>query len=247
MKKPLQYTIIGLIWLVIWQALSVFIGYEILLPGPWQVLKTLGVLTRDPLFWQSVISSMMRIILGFLLGLVLGCFLAVLTTVSSWCKAFFTPLMGVIKATPVASFIILALVWLATGHISVFTAFLIVLPVVWSNVFTGIAETDEKLLEMAHAFQVTRKNLFFKLYLPSVQPFFVAAITASMGMAWKAGIAAEVICNPPNSIGGALYDAKIYLDTPELFAWTGVVILLSVILEKILISFISSHKGGAGL
>ena len=46
-------------------------------------------------------------------------------------------------------------------------------------------------------------------------------------------IAAEIIGIPKGSIGENLYNAKIYLETPDLFAWTFVIIAVSVLFEKI--------------
>ena len=78
----------------------------------------------------------------------------------------------------------------------------------------------------------------FRLYIPSLAPYFLAACKSSLGMAWKAGIAAEVLAVPKNAIGTELYYAKTYLETPTMFAWTLVIILLSIIFEKLFVWFI---------
>ena len=72
------------------------------------------------------------------------------------------------------------------------------------------------------------------MYLPHCLPYFSAGALTSLGLAWKAGIAAEVLCTPNHSIGKQVYDAKVYMETAEVFAWTLVVILLSLALEKLL-------------
>lgn len=159
--------------------------------------------------------------------------LAVLTVRYRPVRQLFAPLLGAIKATPVASFTLLALVWLKTGLVPAFMAFLMVLPIVWSNVEQGMRQTDVRLLEMARVYGFSCRSKTLKLvYVPSVAPYFLSAFTTAMGMAWKAGVAAEVISQPNNSLGRMLYQAKIYLETPELLAWTVVVVALSVALEK---------------
>ena len=137
-----------------------------------------------------------------------------------------------IKSTPVASFIILALVWLTGQWVPVFISFLMVLPVVYSNVFQGLREVDPKLLEMAKVYGMNRQKRVMKIYIPSVLPYMMAACRTALGLSWKAGVAAEVIGVTKNSIGRQLYYSKIYLETADLFAWTAVVIIMSIALEK---------------
>ena len=232
MKKWAGKLAVFLVWMIIWEMIYLAVGQEILVVSPLGVAARLFHLIGQQSFWQSVGLSMLRILAGFALGMAVGALLAVLTSFSKMANAFLRPVLGIVKATPVASFIILALVWIATGGVPIFISFLMVLPVVWGNVSEGIERTDRGLLEMARVFRLSRGKRAARIYLPSVMPYFLAAARTAMGLAWKAGIAAEVLCRPELSIGRALYNAKIYLETPDLFAWTTVVILLSILLEK---------------
>lgn len=233
MKKLLRGILVTAFWLLVWQGGAMLVGKAVLLPGPLSVLKALLALSGTWGFWVSAANSVLKVMAGLLLGVAAGVLAAAGTARFSALRSLFSPVMSAIKATPVASFIILALVWFRVGFIPVFTSFLIVFPMIWANVEQGIGGTDPALLEMAHAFRMPRGNLLAKIYVPSVKPYFLAAVNAGMGMAWKAGIAAEVICSAQSSIGGALHDAKIYLETENLFAWTFTVILLSIALEKL--------------
>ena len=149
-----------------------------------------------------------------------------------WVEELLAPPMQTIKATPVASFVILTLVWIAPQNLSVFISFLMVLPIMYTNVLMGIRSTNEKLLEMAQVFRVPTYRRIRYIYLSQVLPFFRSACSVALGLSWKAGIAAEVIGLPQGSIGEMLYQAKIYLDTPDMFAWTLVIIIISVWFEK---------------
>ena len=176
-------------------------------------------------------NSILNILKGFLWGHIAGALLAVFASASKAFKAILTPFMSVVKSTPIASFIILVYVWIDKNNTPAFISFLIVLPVVWQNIKSGILSADEKLLEAA---KIYRFNFFKKvryIYIPSVLPYYVGAFKVSMGMAWKAGVAAEVLCAAKLTLGGAIYDSKIYLETEELFAWTIVVIIISMIIE----------------
>ncbi len=219
-------------WIFVWEIISRIVGIEFLVPSVPKVFSTLARLVTTLIFWEIAFTSIYRILVGFVLGSILGCILAIITAKSKIIYEFFIPVLSIIKATPIVSFIILALVWIKGGNIPSFISFLMVLPIVWGNVYKGIEQTDFKLLEMAKIYKIPSRIVFKDIYFHSVLPYFGAAATTSMGLAWKAGIAAEVIATPRFSIGTAIYDSKIYLETPELFAWSIVVIVLSVILEK---------------
>lgn len=237
---------IALFWLAVWQLLYQSVGQEILLVSPAQTLLRIIALAQQADFWISASVSLYNVALGFLcasfLGVVLGAF----------CSRFrllyelIYPLLSAVKATPVASFIILALVWIQAAQVPAFIAGLIVLPIVFSNVCQGVASTDCELLEMAQVFRLNRWKTLRYVYIPTVMPYLAAAFTTGIGLAWKAGVAAEVLANTRDSIGGRIYGAKIYLDTADLFAWTVVVIVMSVVLERLLVACLRRIPWGEG-
>lgn len=226
------------IWLLLWQLASMAVGLPLLLPSPLAVLLRLGQLCTGADFWLTVASSLLRILLGFLLGVLFGTALAGLCWRFRLIDALARPLLGVLKSTPVASFIILALVWVKTTWLATVISFIMVLPLIYANVREGIDSADRQLLEMAQVFRLSRRKTFRYCYLPAILPFFLSAISSALGFAWKSGIAAEVLGRPARAIGSQIYDSKIYLETPDLFAWTLVVILLSVLLERLAVRFV---------
>lgn len=226
------------IWLLLWQLASMAVALPLLLPSPLAVLLRLGQLCTGADFWLTVASSLLRILLGFLLGVLFGTALAGLCWRFRLIDALARPLLGVFKSTPVASFIILALVWVKTTWLATVISFIMVLPLIYANVREGIDSADRQLLEMARVFRLSRRKTFRYCYLPAILPFFLSAISSALGFAWKSGIAAEVLGRPARAIGSQIYDSKIYLETPDLFAWTLVVILLSVLLERLAVRFV---------
>ncbi len=199
--------------------------------SPVRVLSRIVTLIGEPDFLYILSSSLMRILWGFLCAVVLGVLLGILTAKSTLFRYLFAPVRALIKATPVASFILLALVWMYTGTVPAFISFLMVLPTVWGNVEQGIVQTDPALLEMAKAYRFSRIKKIRLIYIPSVLPYFLAAFSTGLGLGFKSGIAAEVICLPKRSIGINMYYAKIYLETPDLLAWTVLVVLMSILFE----------------
>lgn len=232
----LKKTAAILFWIAAWQIVSLCVGQELLVPSPAQVLVRLSQLLQETGFWHIAAGSLLRIMAGYLAAVAAAVLLAALTSSFSFLYALVSPLLGIIKATPVASFIILALVWLRGSQIPPFAAFLMVLPIVWANVSEGICHTDAQLLEMARMFRFGRWKTVWRIYVPSILPYFMAGCTTGLGLAWKAGVAAEVLAMPRDSIGLQLYNAKVYLEIPDLFAWTLVIIVLSMLLEKLLVS-----------
>ena len=205
---------------------------EILLASPVSVIQRLGQLIVTKEFWSSVGFSFWRIVAGFLIALAIGSILAVSAHRFTVVGILFDPFITVIKSIPVASFIILCLIWIPSKNLSVFISFLIVLPVVYTNLLEGIRRTDKKMLEMAEVFNISVGRRIFTIYLSQVLPYLLTACTISLGLCWKAGVAAEVIGVPAGPIGEKLYHAKIYLNTPDLFAWTIVISIISFIFEK---------------
>lgn len=246
MKKLFRFIGVSVFWLCIWYILSLIAGKEVLLPSPIAAFKALLSLMGTADFWLYCAASVLRIMLGLVSGAVFGAALAALCCKSTLVSSLFSPILSMIRATPVASFIILALVWLGRGNVPSFTAFLMVLPVVWGATVSGIRSIDKKLLEMASVFRLSPLKKLRLLYIPSALPSFLSGLRTGMGLAWKAGIAAEVICNPQHGIGTALYDSKVYLNTAELFAWTCAVIIISMIFELIFdrVSVHFTAKGG---
>lgn len=222
-----------LFWLALWQLGSLALNQKILLVSPLQVLNRLAQLIPTVAFWETVRFSFLRIAAGFFLAGFSGVFLAALSARFQRIRELLAPLMLTIKSVPVASFIILALLWCSSRNLSVLISFLIVLPVIYHNVLEGISACDPQPLEMARVFALSPARTVRYIYLPQVLPYFQAACGASLGLCWKSGVAAEVIGIPDGSIGERLQQAKIYLDTPDLFAWTLVVVLLSLGFEKL--------------
>lgn len=232
-KHPvIRRILIAAIWIGVWYAAYGIIRQEILIVSPDQVLVRLGVLAAQGDFWWATGLSLARIVIGFLLAVGIGCLLAVLCYASSFLYDLFYPIIRIIRATPVASFIILALIWLNTDNVPIFASFLMVFPIIWENVFKGIENTSKNLLDMARVFRLKKGTVFKRIYVPSVMPYLIAACNSGVGLAWKAGIAAEILGVPLHSIGSELYHAKIYLETLDVFVWTAVVIILSIVLEK---------------
>ena len=232
--KIAKKALVTLCWILVWQAISSFVSLPLLLPTPFETAQAMTRLLSEAFFWQSLGESLLRVLIGFLSAAIAGILLALFCTKWKWFDEFFSPLKSLIRSTPISSFIILVLLWLSIDMVPIFIAFLTVMPIIWQAVQQGIVQTSSDLLEMGKIYSFTRAKIYRYIYLPSVLPYFYAACATGIGFAWKASIAAEVIAKPLFSVGKNLQDAKVYLQTDELFAWTFTVIVLSLTLEAIL-------------
>ena len=231
-RRLLRGLLIALFWLGIWQAASMLVGKPVLFASPIDTVRALLTLLPTADFWLAVLGSLERIALGFFLALIFGLLIGVCAFRLSFVRALISPLLTMMKAVPVASFIILILVWFGSKKLAVIVTLLIVFPQIYFAVLAGLGSTDPALLEMARVHRVPNGRTAWMIYRPALMPYLNGACASALGMSWKAGVAAEVIGTPLHSIGEQLYLSKVYMATAELFAWTATVILLSAAFER---------------
>lgn len=250
-KKSLRLWAVAF-WLLVWQlaAMALRAAYPhgaLLLASPLSALTRLFELASSAAFWRTVGRSTAHIFGGFLLACVLATALAALAARYRRAEELLAPPIAAVKTVPVASFIILALVWLPSRSLPLFIAALMVFPGVYRSVLEGVRNTDAALLEMARVFRVPLSRRLRGIYLPQVLPYFRAAVSTALGLSWKAGTAAEVIALSGGSIGEQLYTAKVYFQTPDLFAWTAVIVLASALLERLFLRAVDALAERVGI
>lgn len=222
-------------WVVLWQIIYEKVGKDIIVPSPYNTWLRIKSLVGEREFWEITGSSVSRILQGFVCGTVIGALLAILTSASKVFYALFKPIISIARATPVASLTLIMVVWVTNQRVPLFIVGLMVFPVIWGNTYEGIKNTDKKLLEMSKSFSVSAFGRFLHIYIPSVYPYFIAGVSTSLGLAWKSGVAAEILGSTQNSMGQQINDAKVYLDSEGKFAWTVVVIVLSIVFERLIV------------
>ena len=235
-KKSL-YTLIAVVfWIGLWQIVSMIYDMDFVLPSPIRTLEVLCEKVTQTAFWSAVGFSVGRIMLGFALSALLGIFLALLSVRIKAVGVLFDPFCSVMRAVPVASFIILVLVMFSSEYVSVIVSMLMGFPVIYSTLRQGIGATDGELIEVADVFCVGYLGRLRYIYVPHLVPYISSALSVACGLCFKSGIAAEVIGNPRGSVGGQMYLSKISFDMPELLSYTVVIVVISVICEKAIAS-----------
>lgn len=221
---------------LVWQLAASILNEPLLLSSPIDVIKRMATIWKEPYFFYSIYVSAKNIFIGFFTALFLAVLLGAISARYRFFETLLMPYITCMKTVPVASFVILALLWFKAERLSIFISFLIVFPVIYKNVVEGIRSVDIKLLEMAKLYNVPLKRKIKMLYLPKLRPYMVSALSSSIGMSWKAGVAAELIARPDFTIGQRLYDSKVYLSTADLFCYTLIIILLGYLSEKIILA-----------
>lgn len=219
--------------LALWQIAAMALDQNLLLVSPAKVIARLFTIWTEDGFFSTIWFSFQRIVGGFFLGFLLGLILGILAGRLPIVENLLWPFVVTIKSVPVASFVIISLIWLSSSELSVFISFLMVFPVIYSNVLTGIKSTDQGLLEMAELYKLPFRKRLLYIHMPQLKPFLLSGCSVALGLSWKSGIAAEVIGIPNGSIGEMLYESKIYFNTADLFAWTVIIVLISLGFERL--------------
>lgn len=245
-RKTGRRLLMALFWVMVWQFAAVTIDNDIIMAGPWDTARALGRLIPTGEFWRSIAMSFRKISLGFGAAFAAGLGLGSGGYCFPLLGELLEPVMALLKSVPVASFVILALIWAGSANLSVLVAFLVVLPVIYVNTVAGLKSTDRKLLEMAKVFFMTPWRRIRYIYIPALVPYLKSGCQIALGMSWKSGVAAEVIGVPDHSVGEKLYMAKIYLNTADVLAWTFVIILVSALFEWAALRLLSCLAPGGG-
>jgi NitT/TauT family transport system permease protein len=228
--------------LLAWEFGSLIFGSDLIFPGPLPVLQRLGTLVATRRFLSALGTSFLRVLGGMVISVPLGLACGIAAGLDRRINAFLKPLFSVIAATPVMSLILISFLILGAGRTPVFTAFLMVFPVMAANTIEGIRRLDPGLKELFVVYRMSRREALNNLYLPSITPFVLGGLRSSLSLCWKVIVASEVLVQPLRSLGAGMQQAKAQLETPELFAWTVATVAAAALTQGIL-SLVVSRWG----
>ena len=233
--SSLVWTFAGIVFLlVVWELASRIYNSGLILPGPLAVAGRFMELVFTRRFLEALGGSFLRVLWGIVIAVPLGIAAGIAAGLDRRIGALLRPLFSVISAIPVMSVILIAFLFLGSGRTPVFTAFLMVFPVMAANVVEGIKSTDSRLKELFFAFRMNRRETLRYLYIPSLVPFILGGLRSSLSLCWKVVVAAEVIVQPLASLGAGMQIAKAQLETPDLFAWTAATVIAAAVTQGVL-------------
>ena len=238
--KNLLFTLLALaFWVGVWQLISMKVAAEWILPSPGRVMEALLTEIGENRLPARVGRSLLGILEGYAAGVGAGVLLSVLTARVKALHVLFSPLLTIVRATPVASFILILWVFVARGSVPAISVFLIVTPIIWANCETGFLSFDKKLFEVGRVYGFSPLAMARYIYIPAAYPYFRTAALTALGMGWKAGIAAEVLCSPDGTVGQMILRSKNDIQTADLFAYTLAAVAVCYALEKLLSALFS--------
>ena len=235
-----------LFWIGVWQVASMAVDSEFILAGPLDAAWALVRLVPSPAFWEHIGFSSLRIIGGTVASYILALVLAALAWRSAVARILISPALTAIKSTPVACVVVVLLIWFGSMNVSAIAVFLMALPGVYFSVLKGLDELDSKLVELFDVNRARPAVRLCALIWPGVLPYLVAASETVLSMSWKAGVAAELIGVPDGSIGERIYQAKLLLETADLFAWTIVVVAIAWVFERAALALMRASWPASG-
>ena len=228
--KPLKIIFSVVVILSIWEVSALIINDNYFLPDIIDTSRALFNILSSGTFLKVIFTALFRVISGLALGILFGAVIAFLCHKFDIINTVLSPIISIMKATPVACIIILLWIRLNYTEIAVFVVVLMVMPIIWQNVYDGFKSIDRDLSEVADVFELTKMQRLGVLVMPSILSYLLPAVITSVGLAWKAEVAAEIMTN--SNMGKLIYNFKtVSYDTASIFAWTVIIVALSMIFE----------------
>ncbi len=220
-----------LLILIIWDRLSYMVGAEVLLPTPAQTFRELIRIINSGTFWQALLNTTIRSMIGFFLTVVVAAIFAVLAGIFKPLFYLFEQIVLITKAAPPISIVLLALIWLGSERSPVLVGFLVIFPIIYTNITAGIEDVDRRLIQMAQIYKISGLRKITGIYLPSIMPYVLAAFSTALGLNLRVVIMAEVLSQPQIAIGTSLHLDRVFLNTAGVFAWTLTAVAIAAVFD----------------
>lgn len=219
---------------VAWQLLSWQMAQPQLIPSFPDLIRALFRLVYSPGFLVSIGTTCLRACVGLLLSLAAASITAFLLNRSEAIRFLFMPWLSLLRSVPVISFILLALIFLNPEMIPLLIAFLTMYPLLTENLLKGLMNRRDSWKMLARQFHLNAWNRLFQINYPQLRPYLFSGLASAVGFGWRAIIMGEVLSQCVDGIGKRMKEAQVFIDVPELIAWTLVAIVLSWLTDKLI-------------
>ena len=244
MRSFISGLLFFIIFILIWQIAAVIVNLPILLPYPMDVLESLkNIVLTGSLVKESVIT-LSRAFTGILISIIIGLPIGMAMGMSRILNKAFSPLLIILQATPVISWVLLTIIWFDHSFIPLFVIVVATIPIIILNTSEGIMKTDVKLLEMANFYKVSLYKRIKDIYIPSIIGYLIASLKLVIGFVFKVAVMAEVLSHIEGGIGDKLSWAQVNINTSDIIAWTIIIIILTYICEKLISELFQKRLGG---
>ncbi len=209
---------------------------DYVMPGPLVVGEALVRLFIEPEFLGHTLSSTVRVVASVIIAVLLGWALAQLPMrypiareiVHDRIKPF-------LNSFPSVGWAILAVIWFGASDGSIiFVEVAILTPFCLVNISEGLKELDGELIEMGESFTRNRRKAFFKITVPLLMPYVMAAVRIAYGVGWKIALVAELF-GAETGLGFLMQRAQTLADASTVFATCFAIVLIFFAGEKLVI------------
>lgn len=232
-------------WILLWAAIALFVNQKLILAGPVDTLLSFFKSITLPSFWLSILYSFIHIFIGFIIALIIGSLLAIISDKVKYFHYFISPVVQLFKSAPIVCFIVLLLIWFGTSFVDVVTVIISVIPIYYYAIYQANKEKSASIMDALTIYKVSGSDKFRAYIWPNAFPFVKQATETGVGIAWKAGVTAQMIGVVSNTIGEGIYNSKINLDSSQLIVWMFVVIILGFVTEKLTILILKKSASPA--
>lgn len=186
---------------------------------------------------QQTAYSIGLILWGLAVALVIALVLATLSTLSQTVDALTDTLVSIFHPLPGIALLPLVLLWFGTGKNAVILV--IVHSVLWPlllNLKSGFKSVPVIYQKIGRNYENSLIRRIGKIFIPASLPFGLSGLKIGWARAWRAAISAEMIFGVTGGQGGIgwyIFNKRVFLDTPGLYAGLVVIILIGVLVEDI--------------
>jgi NitT/TauT family transport system permease protein len=224
-----------LIWLfyfILWQIIAMIVNQSVILPSFLDVLNRLVYILSDVSFYNHLFITLFRVILGTLSAFILSFIFAILSYDFKLINQGLKPLVLVSKTIPNITYILLVLIWFSREMSVFFVTLLILFPVLYTQISTGLLGINPEHLEVLKLYPETYFHRLTKVIIPLIRISLFEGLKGALSLGFKVGVMAEILGQVQPGLGYLMHIARMNFETVDLFAYTAIMIMVVVLIEK---------------
>lgn len=240
-SKKFIFSALGILLLFTsWQIAAFFI-HDIILASPVKAFSALLKMSLTSRFQEAFVESVFRMIAGIGIGGIVGFIFGVFAGLNERVKYLLEPIRWMVMSISPVIVVVIAMLWfgLGTKMVVVISAFLLA-PIVYVNTMKGIEMVDDNIIEMTEVYKFSLMQKLLHVYLPALTGPLAAAMTIVITTGTRMIVLAEIL-GTNSGIGYELSLARSELNTPELYAWVLVTLIIVGVAEFLIFKPIENY------
>lgn len=220
-------------WLA-WYVAGLCTDNDYIIPSVGDTLAELGSLLFGdgaPSYWRAFGMTLARSVCAWLVSCAFAAALAALSAISARVRAFIRPVVAVVRILPVMAVTLMLLIWSTRSAVPAIVASLTLCPLIYAQFMAALDGIDSKLLQMAAVYNVSRRDVVFRICLPQMLPPVLAQTGPDLSLSLKVVVSAEVLASSFPAIGRLINDAAMFLNTAQMFALTVSMLVVGGLIE----------------